>query len=106
MIIQMTEWQSATGKYRVNFPDLVGKTGAWLLPMRLMGVSLKDYVIILKGTYNANIEYYKDTNGDLSWVSFTFDDKVECRRFKNCINKLARDKKVTANNYISIMRRK
>ncbi len=105
MIVQMTEWQSVD-KYRVNFPDLVGKTGAWLLPMRLMGVTLKEYVILLKGTYGAEIQYYKNENGDLTWIGFTFDSQSDCRRFKNYINKLARDKKVTQNNYMSIIRRK
>ena len=105
MIIQMTEWQTG-GKYRINFPSLVGKKGAWLLPMRLMGVNLKTYVVLLKTKYNAEIEYYKDSNGDLSWISFTFANLEDCRKFKNYINKLSRDNKVTVNNYLSIMRRK
>ena len=105
MAVQMTEWQSG-GNYRVTFPDLVGKTGVWLLPMRLMGVSLKDYVIILKGTYGADITYYKNDNGDLAWIGYSFNNQSDCRRFKNYINKLARDKSVSAKNYLSIIRRK
>lgn len=99
MALKMAEWETPTEVFMVNFPDLVGKEKVWMLPMRLMKLSLKDFAITIKTKYNANLTFYKGEDGHFSWLGYSFNTLEDCRKYKNYINRLAREQGLEKTNY-------
>lgn len=87
-IFQMTEWES-NGKWLCgDVSALAADSNDWTYPAQILGLSLVDYVKLLIFTYKA--EVYFDSYENL--LIFHFTSLEDCRKFKNYINKKAREK--------------
>lgn len=87
-LYKMSEWQSPTGKWYCNdIEDLSGIAGLWWIPARLLNIPLVDFVSMLVYEYNAMVSY----NIERDVLIYSWDKQSEMRRFKNYINKKARE---------------
>ena len=72
-VYKVDEWQSPTGK--------------WWVPARMLGMSLTDYILLLKDEFKADIEsYYEPTDVLL----FSWKKQTDCHRYVLWINAVAR----------------
>lgn len=90
-IYEASEWQSPTGKWYCNdVKDLAGISGKWWVPARMLGLTLEEYILMLKNEYNVTtMSYYMPTD----CLIFSWDSYADCHRFKLYINRVARNKK-------------
>ena len=92
-VYRCTEWQDATGNWLVN--DTTSMTSIavkWWVPVRMLNLTPEDYIRLLKDKFHVNyMKYVKDA--DL--LIFSFDTQEAARKYKNWINKEARNR-----NYI------
>lgn len=88
-ILKLSEWQSGTGKWHCgDVEDLAHDSGRWWYPCRLLGISPVEYILLLKDKYHAsNFSFRNDM------LLFSWEKQQDMRKFKNDINKLAREKK-------------
>lgn len=87
MLYKMTEWESC-GKWHCNCVDHLGTNGGhWIHPARILGLTAADYVKFVIDNYNP-IVYHND---DCSLVFFSWEKQSDMRKFKNYINKKARE---------------
>jgi len=98
VVFKMYEWQSPTGEWHCsNVQDLGHHSSAWWVPARILGLSLTDYIIMLKEKYHASKFYFKDGCGkdkNESILLFTFEEYKDCHRFFLDINRISRNKKI------------
>jgi len=86
--LKLTEWQSPTGHWYANdVSDLAGIAGKWWVPARLLGISLEDYVLLLKDTYNATIVKY---NAETDILIYYWNNYNDMHKFVLFLNKRAR----------------
>ena len=87
------EWQSPSGKWYCNdTTELAGMASKWWVPARILGISLTDYVLLLKNKYNATIVKY---NLEKDILIFYWDKQVDCHKYVLAINAEARKKVFT-----------
>ncbi len=88
-LYQMTYWEIA-GKWNVNdVKNLSGRSGKWYTPMRILDVSVEEYINLLINTFNAKgIYYYEQTD----YLAFYFLKEFEAKKFCSYVNKIARQK--------------
>lgn len=86
-IYKVTEWQSPTGYWHCNdTSDLAGIAGLWWVPARVLGVSPAEYIEIL-------VRDFKPDNISFNNILlFSWKNQSDMRKYKNWINKIARDK--------------
>lgn len=94
-IYKASEWQDAAGNWWVaDTSDLVNGSACWWVPARILGISLTDYILLLRDTYNANIVSYKDySDKNNSLVLFNFLNYQDAHKYLLYINRIARNKK-------------
>ena len=87
-LYQMTCWQSSSGVWRVNdVKNLAGQSAKWYAPMRILNLSIEDYITLLHDTFHAKeLIYYMDTD----YLSFYFTTEKDAKAFCNYVNKTAR----------------
>ena len=89
-IFKMEEWKS-NGKWLCgDVSALAANSNAWWYPANILHLSPVDYVKTLINKYHAINLHYTAKNNVLI---FYFSSLVDCRKFKNEINKLAREQK-------------
>lgn len=89
-IYRTTEWQGNGGQWYVNDIEEIGGIGSyWWTPVRMLNISPCDYVKFLIDKFNVNKIHY---NRDKNVLVFSFKTQTEARKYKNYINKIARDK--------------
>ena len=85
-----SEWQGASGRWYVN--DITNSTSVackWWTPVRLLNMTPVEYVLMLKNNFKAsNFKYTKGKNV----LIFSFETQADARKYKNFINKKAREK--------------
>lgn len=88
-IYELSEWQSPSGQWHCsNVQDLANNSGRWWIPCRILKISPEQYVLLLKEKFNVSkIEYIKSCN----LLMFSWDNKEDMRRYKNLINRKARE---------------
>ncbi len=85
----MSEWQGGSGLWYCNCVDnLKNDSGAWYHPARILGISPADLVCLLVKEYGAEISY----NLDKCFVSYSWKNQANMRKFKNKVNAEARKK--------------
>lgn len=88
-VYKADEWQSPTGKWLCgDVSALAADSNDWTYPAQILNLSPIDYVKLLINTYNANVRYSASANV----LIFHFSSLVDCRKFKNYINKKARER--------------
>ena len=87
-IFQMTEWES-NGKWLCgDVSALAADSNDWTYPAQILNLSPVEYVKLLIFQYNAEVYFYSSVN----LLIFYFSSLADCRKFKNYINKKAREK--------------
>ena len=88
-VLHVTEWESS-GKYLVSdVTDLPANSGKWWHIANLLSLKPAEYVKLLIEKFNAvNIRYILEKDV----LVFYFSTLGEARKFKNFVNKQARDK--------------
>lgn len=88
-LFQLSSWQSPSGKWYCNdVKGLNGYGGKWFTVMRLLDLSVEDYVNLLI-KYNAkDLEYYPITD----ILMFHFDKEKDVKAFCSYVNKQAKIK--------------
>lgn len=87
------EWQSPSGRWYCNdTTELAGMASKWWVPACILGISLTDYVLLLKEQYHATIVKY---NLEKDVLIFYWDKKVDCHKYVLAINAAARKRNFT-----------
>lgn len=87
-LYKATSWQGGSGRWYCNdVSDLAGVRGLWWIPPRILGISPAAYVEILIKDFNVTTISY---NEEKNFLYFCWDNSVDCNRYKNWINKMAR----------------
>lgn len=88
-LYQMTCWQTASGKWCVNdVKNLGGNSGKWYVPMRILDISVEDYINTLLKYKAEGIYYYAPTD----YLGFYFTKEKDAKAFCSYVNKIARQK--------------
>lgn len=85
------EWIDNGGMIHIQCDDLVGTGRNWIEPARILGIKPAEFVLKLKQEFNAEIHPYKK-EGKVSFIGYSWNNLADARRFKNLINKIAREK--------------
>ena len=89
-IYKAEEWQSPTGKWLCgDVSALAADSNDWTYPMQIFNLRPVEYVKLLIYGYKAEVHYSKAAN----MLHFYFSSLADCRRFKNDVNKKARERK-------------
>ena len=60
------EWKSSSGKWYCNdTTELAGMASKWWAPARILGISLTDYVLLLKNKYRVCFLYCQRSQKDV-----------------------------------------
>lgn len=90
-LYKLSEWQSSSGNwwYCEDVSDLAGPSAKWWAPARVLGLSLTDFILLLRDKYHATIgKYNPDTDYlDIKWVSYS-----DMHKYVLYVNKVARSK--------------
>lgn len=71
--------------------DLIGQPGPhWHIPARILGITLEDFILLLKDKYDATIVSFNLEN---KFLLFSWDNLNKARSYKNEINAQARKTK-------------
>jgi hypothetical protein len=91
-IYRASEWET-NNRWYVNDVEETGSLASqWWIPCRILDIPLKDYPLFLNNEFNAKGFCFK-FNNDKSLLTFYFETQTEARKYKNYINKIAREKK-------------
>lgn len=85
-IYKAVEWQSATGKWHCNDPDLITRGDQWLISAKILNMNITDFLVMMQNEYKANLHIKED--GTFAYC--TWDNQVDMRKYKNWINAKAR----------------
>lgn len=89
-ILKYSEWESVSGWHSGDVSDLANNSNAWYLPARMLGISLTDYILLLKDRFGAiDFKYIKDKNL-LLWKWKNYND---CHKFTLWVNAESRKRK-------------
>jgi len=88
MIYKETECLMGDYYYSFSTQNLGKKYQQWVVPCRILGVTPAEYARILKEDYNALIRYYPEKG----LLSRCWESQSDMRRWKNYINKKARER--------------
>ena len=85
-LYHMTAWQGADQQWHCNdIKHMSGRSAKWYTPMRILGLSIEDYIKCLLQFHAVNISYYEPTD----YLRFNFNTEREAKAFCNYINKAA-----------------
>ena len=89
-LFQLTSWMSSSGKWYVNdIKNLAGRSGKWYTPMRVLDLSIENYINLLLNKFNAKgLHYYASTD----YLMFYFIKEKDAKDFCSYINKHAKQK--------------
>lgn len=86
-LFKMTTWQSASGRWNVNdVSNLSGASAKWYTPMRILNLSIEEYIKLLLQYKAKGLYYYAPTD----FLSFYFDKEVDAKAFCSYVNKIAK----------------
>ena len=88
-VLKLTEWQTISGWHCADVEDLANNSAHWLHPARLLGMTPADYIKWAIDFCNPIVT----CNSDYTIDHFRWDRQSDMRKFKNYINKIAREKK-------------
>ena len=88
-LLRMTEWQGGSGVWYCNdVEDLAGISSRWWTPARMLNMPLDEYVIMLVKEFKVDRISY---NPEANVLHFSWKSREACRKYKNWINKKARE---------------
>lgn len=88
-LYQMTCWESI-GKWHVNdVKNLNGRSAKWYTPMRILDISVEEYIKLLINQFHAKgLKYYAPTD----YLGFYFTTEKDAKAFCSYVNKHAKSK--------------
>ena len=90
VLYRLEEWQGSSGiwycEHTSTFPENVTK---WVIPSRLLGMEPANFIIWLKDNYKPDVWSH---NEDCSFVGWGWTSQAQMRKYKNAINRIAREK--------------
>ena len=89
-LYRVSEWQSSgSGVWYCNdVEDLAGISSRWWTPARMLNMPLDEYVVMLVEEFKVDsISYDPEANV----LVFYWKSREACRKYKNWINKKARE---------------
>ena len=90
MLYTMKEWESPSGKWYCNcVDDLAGTAGLWYTPARILDLTPAAYIKFVVEHFKPDDIHY---NEEKCLVFFSWKSQTSMRKFKNYINKKAREK--------------
>lgn len=86
-LYKMTAWES-NGHWHVNdVKNLNARSAKWYTPMRILGLSVEQYIDLLINQFNAKeLHYYAPTD----YLGFYFLKEKDAKDFCSYVNKKAR----------------
>ena len=88
-IYQATEWECNGSWHCGDVSALAANSNLWWYVPRILNISPAEYVKLLICKFNAvKVKYFLDANV----LTFCFSSLEDCRKFKNYVNKQARDR--------------
>lgn len=92
-LYKMTCWCDGGNKWHCNdVSNLAGKSAKWYTPMRILDLTVEEYITLLIEKFHAkNLYYHINSN----YLGFCFLKEIDAKAFCNYVNKIARTK-----NYI------
>lgn len=95
-LYKISSFQSDSGKYHVICSDQIGKVGnAWYFPARVLGISIPDFILLLKDKYNANLVGWTNSENSSKplFLYYNWTSQKDVHKFVLDVNKEARMKK-------------
>lgn len=86
-LYQMTCWESAGRWYTNDVKNLSGRSAKWYTPMRILNISIEEYINLLLNTFHAKGMYYYIPR---NYLAFYFSTEKEAKAFCSYVNKKAR----------------
>lgn len=86
-LYKMTHWKSIKYWYVNDVTNLTGKSAKWYTPMRILNLSIEEYVDLLVNTFHAEGLFYYD---DTDFFGFYFVEEKDAKAFCSHVNKQAR----------------
>ena len=88
-VYKADEWQSPNGEWLCgDVSALAADSNDWTYPMQIFNLTPEQYVKLLVYAFNAKVYYSSSANV----LVFYFSSLEDCRKFKNLVNKKAREK--------------
>lgn len=88
-LYQMTCWESGGGQWKINdVKNLSGPSAKWYTPMRILDLTIDEYIALLI-KYKAKNFYYSIAT---DFLSFSFESEKDAKAFCSLVNKTARIK--------------
>ena len=91
-VYKATEWECYDSWTCGDVSALAANSNLWWYPCNILGISPVEYVKLLINEFHA-INLHYTVAGDV--LSFYFSSLADCRKYKNFINKVAREKNFT-----------
>lgn len=88
-LYQMTCWCNGKYWHCNDIKNMCGRSAKWYTPMRILELTVDEYVQLLVNKFNAkDLHYYAPTD----YFGFGFETEKEAKAFCNYVNKIARQK--------------
>lgn len=85
-LYHMNTWQSTSGLWHCNdTKHMSGSSAKWYTPMRILQLSIEEYISCLLQFNAINISYYEPTD----YLHFSFKTEKDAKAFCNYVNKAA-----------------
>ena len=85
-LYHMTTWEGACHKWHCNdVKHMSGRSAKWYTPMRILNLSVEEYIQCLLRFHAVEIEYYEPTD----YLRFCFNSEKDAKAFCSYVNKAA-----------------
>ena len=92
-LYKVSQWQGGSGKWYCNdITDLAGPSAKWWMPARMLGISLCDYILLLKNQFKVSEMIY---NEERDVLIFSWDNQTDCHKYVLYINRESRKRNFT-----------
>ena len=89
-LYKASEWQSGSGQWYVNdVQDVTSIASQWWIPTKILEITPVEFLDLLINNFHAQHVHY-DLEYDV--LIYSFATQAEARKYKNWINKKAREK--------------
>ena len=88
-LFKMTEGEDTNYWYCNDVTDFGHDSGAWWHPCRVLNISPADFILLLKNEFKCKYIRYSI---EYSFLHYYWDNQSDMRKFKNYINKKARER--------------
>lgn len=85
-LFQLTYWE-ISGRWHCNdVKNLAGKSAKWYAAMRVLNLSVEDYIKLLLSFNAQKLHYYIDSD----YLAFSFECEKDVKAFCSYVNKVAK----------------